>query len=575
MYNESATDSVTPPAPAAAAPPAAQPSDYAEPVSTAPANAPYIPLESMKAQSWGAKVYHGVLDALGGSNDVHMERDPNTGKMNVTTTKSGPGTQWKRIIAGAITGGGAAMAGAGRGPGAGMRSAGLGVMAGEQQAEQGHQQQRQEANEDYDVQQKTATANANRSMLSFQVAKGRFELDQQKMVAKSDAIKREVSLISMLGEHSGAIDMGVIHDGAEAMKMFKDDPRLHGHLAEGQLIPIDHVNPSDGTYDGLHVVWVPKPWLEQMNNQEIELPYTKADGTKDVYHVPSGGMSNSTAITTLLSQSKEAQDEQHKIQQDKADKERADAARSQAASQAARVPAENALDYARGAAAASGNENELGIGGKTGFLSWYNKIVVPVAQQTETSYRLAAHAHDEYYAARAKGQKLASGAPAMQMLSQHIATTFGSVKGARITKDMISKHLGARSVSDDLEVAVNHIVNGEELSKNQWDAFGDLISERRNESWNAVLDSAIAQGRPLDRIEFPADFRSKNGLPPGRTLQTMNAPAGQAGGGAGRAAAPWTPPADAPAAPAQDNKVLKDGQGNVIAKSAGGKWVQP
>jgi hypothetical protein len=37
----------------------------------------------------------------------------------------------------------------------------------------------------------------------------------------------------------------------------------------------------------------------------------------------------------------------------------------------------------------------------------------------------------------------------------------------------------------------------------------------------------------------------------------------------------WKPPADAPAAPQADNKVLKDGSGTVIAKSQGGKWVQP
>jgi hypothetical protein len=37
----------------------------------------------------------------------------------------------------------------------------------------------------------------------------------------------------------------------------------------------------------------------------------------------------------------------------------------------------------------------------------------------------------------------------------------------------------------------------------------------------------------------------------------------------------WKPPADAPAAPSTDNKVLKDASGTVIAKSQGGKWVQP
>jgi hypothetical protein len=36
----------------------------------------------------------------------------------------------------------------------------------------------------------------------------------------------------------------------------------------------------------------------------------------------------------------------------------------------------------------------------------------------------------------------------------------------------------------------------------------------------------------------------------------------------------WSAPADAPAAPKEDGKVLKS-EGKVIAKSQGGKWVQP
>ena len=41
-----------------------------------------------------------------------------------------------------------------------------------------------------------------------------------------------------------------------------------------------------------------------------------------------------------------------------------------------------------------------------------------------------------------------------------------------------------------------------------------------------------------------------------------------------KSSAGWTPPADAPPAPKEDNKVLK-ADGKVIAKSKGGQWVQP
>ena len=37
----------------------------------------------------------------------------------------------------------------------------------------------------------------------------------------------------------------------------------------------------------------------------------------------------------------------------------------------------------------------------------------------------------------------------------------------------------------------------------------------------------------------------------------------------------WKPPADAPPAPKENNKLLKDERGNVVAVSSGGQWVQP
>lgn len=51
---------------------------------------------------------------------------------------------------------------------------------------------------------------------------------------------------------------------------------------------------------------------------------------------------------------------------------------------------------------------------------------------------------------------------------------------------------------------------------------------------------------------------------------TVSTEGGESGGGS-----TWKAPTDAPAAPAQDGKVLKDATGNVIAKSKGGAWVQP
>jgi len=83
------------------------------------------------------------------------------------------------------------------------------------------------------------------------------------------------------------------------------------------------------------------------------------------------------------------------------------------------------------------------------------------------------------------------------MLSQHLSTTFGNVKGSRITKDMIQEHLGARSISDDALVAVQKLTNGDQLSPGQWVAFHNLIGQSRNVTW----DNAVRQGSSLYGIQ--------------------------------------------------------------------------
>jgi hypothetical protein len=85
---------------------------------------------SIKADNWSTKVYHGVLNALGGGGDVAYQRDPQTGKMTAVPVATGPGTQWKKIIAGGVAGFSAAAAAQGTGPGSTMRAAGAGTAAG-------------------------------------------------------------------------------------------------------------------------------------------------------------------------------------------------------------------------------------------------------------------------------------------------------------------------------------------------------------------------------------------------------------------------------------------------------------
>jgi hypothetical protein len=110
----------------------------------------------------------------------------------------------------------------------------------------------------------------------------------------------------------------------------------------------------------------------------------------------------------------------------------------------------------------------------------FQKDTVNKAYDVEKAYQMSQQAYSEYIAAAKQGKSLPTGAQSMLLLSQHLGTTFGNVKGSRITKDMIQEHLGARSISDDAQAAIQRLVNGDQLSSGQWAAFTDLIGQSRN-----------------------------------------------------------------------------------------------
>jgi hypothetical protein len=128
----------------------------------------------------------------------------------------------------------------------------------------------------------------------------------------------------------------------------------------------------------------------------------------------------------------------------------------------------------------------------------HDKAYVQPAEQVEKSYQMMNQAYNEYQGAAAQGKDLPTGAQSMVALSTHLATTFGNVKGSRITKDMIQEHLGARSVSDAATVAVQKLTNGDVLSPAQWSAFHDLISNSRRLSWQTAATEANRKAIPTN-----------------------------------------------------------------------------
>ena len=109
------------------------------------------------------------------------------------------------------------------------------------------------------------------------------------------------------------------------------------------------------------------------------------------------------------------------------------------------------------------------------------------ANDAERSYRMMQDAYSDFKAGTA------TGAQSMVALSNHLATTFGGVKGNRITKEMIQQHLGARGISDDALVATQKLSNGDALSPDQWKAFNGLITNSRRYAWGIAATQARAK----------------------------------------------------------------------------------
>jgi hypothetical protein len=257
--------------------------------------------------TWGDRVYHGILNALGGSDQVALQRDPQTGKMVATQVKSGPGQQWKQIISGALSG---YSAGAGiRGPGAGAAKFGAGFNATKGEAQQRQQQARQQANEDFDMQLKAATSNAQNALLTHQITKSTFELGREQVQASAEDSNRENTFADLISQGgAGSQDLGVFPDFDSVVKAFKANPDLHDHQAGGRIVAIPHVN-GDGKVDGVHAALVSPDWLNSKINQDLpitERTYQNGKLEESTYTIPAGTLTGDQYSKLVMSQSADA-----------------------------------------------------------------------------------------------------------------------------------------------------------------------------------------------------------------------------------------------------------------------------
>ena len=246
------------------------------------------------------RAYHGILSALGGSNDVQLSRDPQTGKMVATQVAKTPGAQWKQIISGALTG---IAAGAGQvGPGRNGRALAGGITAGMQQQQQQQKARVDAANQDYDEQQKALVRKAQLQQMAVQTAAASFSLERSKVQAQDLDAKALNDHMAWIKDNGGT-DVGTFKDFAAVSQYAKNDPGLAADIAHGRVAVLPNV--VDGKVQGIDVARVPEGWGDQYNDKDLpierQVPGKDGEPPKWVTEtIPAGTIKNNDYNAAVL-----------------------------------------------------------------------------------------------------------------------------------------------------------------------------------------------------------------------------------------------------------------------------------
>jgi hypothetical protein len=121
----------------------------------------------------------------------------------------------------------------------------------------------------------------------------------------------------------------------------------------------------------------------------------------------------------------------------------------------------------------------------------FNTQYVNPANQIETNYQKAQAAMDAYT------NNPQTGAAGMVMLSQHIATTLGGVKGVSTGETMIHEHENALGLEQRIARMSDYFATGQPLSADQMNEFNHIIKETRDITWNVAAKEAAERIKAL------------------------------------------------------------------------------
>lgn len=501
-----------------------------------------------------AAVHHGrvaqslnaIAQILGGGGGGYRLNKNSDGSVSIEQYDPTPGQRWGRIAATALAGAAKGFA-AGQGPGGMGRAAGAGMDTGFQTAQNQQDRTMAMAKQMNDQNRADQLFKANMAKLNQDAIKSTWEMQRDKNTAleneedRQAAIQTHMQAANAKKFHVGGSDPDQLMD--DVAKQYNSNQELQQAHHDGRTVVYTTHDPKTGAVTGADIYMVPedemeKPYMQDYQRTELQWdndhPENKPKEVNIGTPIKAGSMKTKDVVAMQqadLNQRNNTTQAWNKYEGDIAQQKAQD---EQTRAQAALASAQN-----RAAAAADrekftptevtmpdGSKQTMAVGdrgtlkpyeglqtgatlGKPGAADaaaakvrqYVDKNYVLPARDAEKASDLFADAYQDHL----KG--VTTGAPSMLALSQHLTTTFGNVKGARVTRDMIHEHLGARSITDDALTAVQRLTNGDVLSNKQWDAFKELIGNARSESWRRASDAALSMDYDPNHF-LPANLKN-------------------------------------------------------------------
>lgn len=505
-----------------------------------------------------ANALNSVADILGGNKTLKLMKNPD-GSVSLTQEDATPGEKWGRIAQAALSGAAKGFA-VGQGPGGPQRAAAAGIQSGLAQPKEQQDQTLALADKWNDQNRQQQLFKANMAKLNQNLIQGAWQMQRDKINAAQHDEDRDETIRSTMQN----LNAKKFHVGPDMMEdlanYYNSTPELRQAHHDGRTAFYRTTDPKTGQVNGGDIYIVPEDEMNKLNDQDYvrrRLVLNPDDPTAkpkiETLGTVSKGSTSKKNVLAMMQADDDAWNktiDQWEQRNGVIAQARATEAGAKATEAAARATA------ASNSAANAGTWHEVVYNGQPALMNdktreikmvpglqtvgqrsandradastrqYVDKNYVSKARDVEQAYSLFNDAYQEHLS----GTK--TGAPGMLALSQHLGNTFGSIKGGRINKDLIAEHLGARGITDTMEVAVNKLVNGDPLSDDQWKAFGQLMKNSRTESWRKASDAA--NSNEVDPNNFlPSDLKN------GDVARGYNrAPAGPAPGPGGAPAGP-------------------------------------